>query len=130
MAYKPHRLEPNYPGPEVVKSKSPAPPVVVECWCLMVATMDRVRLDKFTRETWKKFDAKGFEALKWISFAGGACWRCSRRFATTIDRAISRTTSEIGNLVAGTARPRGARRACQCGRQVSSQLNRTTPYDR
>jgi len=23
----------------------------------MVATMDRVRLDKFTRETWKKFDA-------------------------------------------------------------------------
>jgi hypothetical protein len=35
-----------------------APPVVVECWCLMVATMDRVRLDKFTRETWRKFDAK------------------------------------------------------------------------
>jgi len=46
MAYKPHRLEPNYPGPEVVTTKSPAPPVVVECWCLMVATMDRVRLDK------------------------------------------------------------------------------------
>jgi hypothetical protein len=39
-------------------TKRPAPPVVVECWCLMVATMDRVRLDKFTRETWKKFDAK------------------------------------------------------------------------
>ena len=30
MAYKPHRLEPNYPGPEVVTSLSPAPPVVVE----------------------------------------------------------------------------------------------------
>jgi len=30
----------------------------------MVATMDRVRLDKFTRETWKKFDAKDLEPLK------------------------------------------------------------------
>ena len=46
-------------------TKRPAPPVVVECWCLMVATMDRVRLDKFTRETWKKFDAKDLETLKW-----------------------------------------------------------------
>jgi len=45
-------------------TKRPAPPVVVECWCLMVATMDRVRLDKFTRETWKKFDAKDLEPLK------------------------------------------------------------------
>ena len=25
----------------------------------------RVRLDKFTRETWKKFDAKDLEPLKW-----------------------------------------------------------------
>jgi len=39
--------------------------VVVECWCLMVATRDSVRLDKFTRETWKKFDAKDLETLKW-----------------------------------------------------------------
>jgi len=31
----------------------------------MVETMDRVRLDKFTRETWKKFDAKDLEPLKW-----------------------------------------------------------------
>ena len=30
----------------------------------MVATMDRVRLDEFTRETWKKFDAKDLEPLK------------------------------------------------------------------
>jgi len=51
--------------PEPNAHKSPAPPVVVECWCLMVATMDRVRLDKFTRETWKKFDAKDLEPLKW-----------------------------------------------------------------
>ena len=55
MPYRQHRLEPNYPGPEVVTTKSPAPPIVVECWILMVATMGRVRLDKFTRETWKKF---------------------------------------------------------------------------
>jgi len=39
--------------------------VVVECWCLMVATMNRVRLDKFTRETWRKFDAKDLEPLTW-----------------------------------------------------------------
>ena len=65
MPYRPHRLEPNYPGPEVVTTKSPAPPVVVECWCLMVATMNRVRLDRFTRETWRKFDAKDLEPLKW-----------------------------------------------------------------
>jgi len=53
------------PRPEVVTTPSPAPPVVVECWCLMVATRDSVRLDKFTRETWKKFDAKDLETLKW-----------------------------------------------------------------
>ena len=29
MGYKPHRLEPNYPGSDVVRTKSPAPPVVV-----------------------------------------------------------------------------------------------------
>ena len=65
MAYKPHRLEPNYPGAEIVTSKSPASPVVVECWCLIVATMNRVRLDTFTRETWRKFDAKDLEPLRW-----------------------------------------------------------------
>jgi len=31
----------------------------------MVGTMHRVRLDKFTRETWRKFDAKDLEPLKW-----------------------------------------------------------------
>jgi hypothetical protein len=31
----------------------------------MVATMDRVRLDRFTRETWRKFDEKDLEPLKW-----------------------------------------------------------------
>ena len=61
MPYRPHRLEANYPVPEVVTTTSPAPRVVVECWCLMVERMGRVRLDKFTRETWKKFDAKDLE---------------------------------------------------------------------
>ena len=46
-------------------TKSPAPPVVLECWIRMVETMDRVRLDKFTRETWRKFNAKDLEVLKW-----------------------------------------------------------------
>ena len=60
----PHRLEPSYPGPEVVTTKSPAPPVVVECWSLMVGTMDRVRLDRFTRSTWQGFDPTDLEPLK------------------------------------------------------------------
>jgi hypothetical protein len=30
----------------------------------MVATMDRVRLDRFTRETWRKFDETDLEPLK------------------------------------------------------------------
>ena len=51
--------------PESSGHKSPCPPAVVECWILMVATMDRVRLDKFTRGTWKKIDAKDLEPLKW-----------------------------------------------------------------
>jgi len=65
MPYRPHRFEPNYPGPEVVTTPSPALPVVVKCWCLMVETMDRVRLDRFTRETWRKFDAADLEPLRW-----------------------------------------------------------------
>jgi len=51
MAYKPHRLEPNYPGPEVVTTPSPAPPVVVERWCGMVERMSRLTLDRFTRDS-------------------------------------------------------------------------------
>jgi hypothetical protein len=31
----------------------------------MVETMSRVRLDRFTRETWRKFDAKDLELFKW-----------------------------------------------------------------
>jgi len=50
--------------PEPNAQKSPAPPVDVECWCLMVETMNRVRLDGVTRETWRKFDAKDLEPLK------------------------------------------------------------------
>jgi len=65
MAYKPHRLEPNYPGPELVTTPSPPPRVVVAVWCDMVATMDRVRLDRFTRDIWKRFDHPDLEALKW-----------------------------------------------------------------
>jgi hypothetical protein len=64
MPYRPHRPEPNYPGPEVVTSPSPPPPVVVECWCAMVERTNRVRLDKFTREIWRKFDPKDLEPLK------------------------------------------------------------------
>ena len=65
MGYKPHRLEPNYPGPEVVTSLSPAPPVVVECWCGLVERMGRRALDRFTRDIWRRFDHRDLEPLKW-----------------------------------------------------------------
>jgi len=56
MPYRPHRLEPQYPGLDVVTRESPAPRIVVAVWCDMMATMDRVRLDAFPREIWRRFD--------------------------------------------------------------------------
>src|SRR4029450_638230 len=64
MPSRPHRLEPNYPGPHVVTTKTPAPPVVVECWCLMVATMNRVSLAMSPRETWRTFAPPDLEPLE------------------------------------------------------------------
>ena len=68
MPYRPHRLEVNYPGPEVVTSPSPAPRIVVAVWCDMVEKMDRVRLDRFTRDIWKRFDHN--KSLRHIRGAG------------------------------------------------------------
>ena len=64
-AYKPHRLERDHPGPEVVTSPSPAPPVVVAAWCIGVERMNRRTLDRFTRDIWKRFDHRDLEPLKW-----------------------------------------------------------------
>ena len=64
MPYRPHRLEPNYPGPEVVTVPSPAPSVVVEYWCGLVERMDRTHLDAFTRDIWRRFDHRQLEPLK------------------------------------------------------------------
>jgi hypothetical protein len=65
MPYRQHRLDPQYPGPEVVTTKSPAPPVVAGCRCGMVERMDRRALDRFTRDIWKRFDHRDLEPLKW-----------------------------------------------------------------
>jgi len=54
---------PVLPTPNDVKS--PAPPVVVACWCGLVERMDRKHLDAFTRDIWRRFDAKDLEPLKW-----------------------------------------------------------------
>jgi hypothetical protein len=51
--------------PEPNERKSLAPAVVVECWCGMVETMDRLTLDQFTRRIWRKFDPADLEPLKW-----------------------------------------------------------------
>jgi len=64
MPYRPHRLEPNYPGPEVVTTPSPAPPIVVQPWCIGVERMSRRTLDRFTRDIWKRFDHRDLEPLK------------------------------------------------------------------
>ena len=82
MADNPHRLEPNYPDPEVVIMKSPAPPVVVECWCLTVETMIRVRLDKFTREAGRSF-VRCFDSRKQRDEARVRSQTVVRRASTT-----------------------------------------------
>jgi hypothetical protein len=68
MPYRPHRLEVVYPGPQVVTNKSPAPPIIVEAWVVMVARMHRLTLDRFTRQTWLKFDAKDLDC--WALLTG------------------------------------------------------------
>ena len=64
MAYKTHRLEIQYSGPEVVTSPSPAPAIVVECVCGGVTHIDRFALDRFTRDIWKRFDHKDLEPFE------------------------------------------------------------------
>jgi hypothetical protein len=77
MPYRPHRLEPNYPGPEVVTTPSPAPPVVVECSCGIVERMNRKSLDRVTRDIWKRFDHRTARRSRRRSSGGGACSRGS-----------------------------------------------------
>jgi hypothetical protein len=57
---------PVLPEPNAGGEKSPAPPVVVECWCGMVERMNRRTLDRFTRDIWKRFDHRDLEPLKWV----------------------------------------------------------------
>ena len=64
MTYRQHRLDPRYPGPEVVTTKSSAPPVVVLVWCDLVARMDRRTLNRFTKDLWARFDSTDLEPLK------------------------------------------------------------------
>jgi hypothetical protein len=59
MPYRPHRLEPNYPGPEVVTTPSPAPPVVVEAWCIGVERVSRRTLNRFTKEIFSILSSNG-----------------------------------------------------------------------
>jgi hypothetical protein len=68
VPYRPHRLPAEYPpapDPQAPNaSKGPAPRIVVDVWCDMVAKMDRVRLDAFTRDIWRRFDHADLEPLK------------------------------------------------------------------
>ena len=64
MTYRQHRLDPQYPGPEVVTTKSSAPRVVVQVWCDLVARMDRRTLNRFTKDIWARFDGNDLEPLK------------------------------------------------------------------
>lgn len=78
MPYRPHRLEPNYPGPEVVTSPSPAPPVIVGAWCIGVERMNRRQLDRFTISIGKRFDHRDLEPLKWAILRRRRVLACSR----------------------------------------------------
>jgi hypothetical protein len=56
---------PVLPEPNATQFKSPAPAVIVACWCGLVERMDRRTLDRFTRDIWRRFDEKELEPLKW-----------------------------------------------------------------
>jgi len=38
---------------------------LVECWCGLGERMNRLTLDRFTRDSWRTFDATDLEPLKW-----------------------------------------------------------------
>ena len=59
-------------------AKSPAPTVVVLCWCGLVERMDRRSLNRFTRDIWARFDPQDLEPLK------AAILRRRRRLAAPI----------------------------------------------
>jgi hypothetical protein len=44
--------------------KSPAPPTIVESWCIGVERMNRPQLDKFTRRIWGKFEERDLGPLR------------------------------------------------------------------
>jgi len=50
--------------PQPNEHKTPAPAVVVACWCGLVERMDRQALDRFTRDIWRRFDEKDLAVLK------------------------------------------------------------------
>ncbi len=64
MPYRQHRLERERLPPNAITTTSPAPPIVVECWCGLVSGMDRPSLDRFTCDIWKRFDHTDLEPLK------------------------------------------------------------------
>jgi hypothetical protein len=54
---------PVLPAPNAMKS--PAPAVVVLCWCGLVERMDRRALNRFTRDIWARFDERELDPLKY-----------------------------------------------------------------
>ena len=44
--------------------KSPAPVVVVRCWCGLVERMDWRNLNRFTRDIWARFDDRDLDELR------------------------------------------------------------------
>ena len=56
---------PVLPESEPNAVKSPAPPVIVQCWCIGVERMNRRTLDRFTRDIWRRFDHRDLEPLRW-----------------------------------------------------------------
>lgn len=63
MGRNAYRPEIEYPAPRETGS-SPAPPIMVECWCLAVERMSRPALDRFTRDIWRRFAHEDLEPLK------------------------------------------------------------------
>jgi len=62
----------------------------------MVATMGRVRLDRFTRDVWKRFDHRDLEPLKWAKLQMRRREAAEGLVVAVVGAAAQRLLAQIG----------------------------------
>ena len=64
MPYRPHRLKVRATRGRKWSRTGHQRPIIVECWCIMVARMDRLTLNRLTRDTFERFDLTDLDSLR------------------------------------------------------------------